>query len=39
VVLATGDTQIKPGEKVIVFCQESAVKKVQALFTHKKLFG
>lgn len=39
VVLATGDTQIKPGEKVIIFCQESAVKKVQALFTHKKLFG
>lgn len=39
VVLAKGDTQIKPGEKVIVFCQESAVKKVQALFTHKKLFS
>jgi len=33
--LANGDTQIKEGEKVIVFCQETAVKKLQELFTRK----
>jgi len=33
VALATGDTQIFPGEKVIVFCKDSAVKKLQQLFT------
>ncbi|MCD4780144.1 MAG: Trk system potassium transporter TrkA [Candidatus Omnitrophica bacterium] len=38
VVLAKGDTQINAGERVIVFCQESAVKKLQSLFTHKKMF-
>jgi trk system potassium uptake protein TrkA len=36
VILAKGDTQIKAGEQVIVFCQQSAVKKLQELFTHKK---
>jgi len=36
VVLAGGDVQIKPGERVIVFCQGTAVKKLQALFTRKK---
>ena len=38
VVLATGDIQIKAGERVVVFCHETAVKKLQALFTCKKLF-
>ncbi|MFH1360729.1 MAG: Trk system potassium transporter TrkA [Candidatus Omnitrophota bacterium] len=33
VILAKGDTQIMAGGKVIVFCQESAVKKLQELFT------
>ncbi len=33
VILATGDTQINEGETVIVFCQETAVKKLQELFT------
>ena len=28
----------KEGEKVIVFCQESAVKKLQEIFTRKKFF-
>ena len=32
VKLATGDAEIKPGERVIVFCQENAVKKLQKLF-------
>lgn len=36
VILASGDIQIKPGEKVIVFCHEAAVKKLQALFIRKK---
>jgi len=36
VVLANGDVQIKPGERVIVFCHEAAVKKLQALFVKKK---
>lgn len=36
VVLAGGDVQIKAGERVIVFCHEKAVKKLQALFTCKK---
>ncbi len=35
VTLANGDTHIKEGEKVIVFCHESALKKVQALFAPK----
>ena len=38
VILATGDAQIKAGERVIVFCHETAVKKLQALFTCKKRF-
>ena len=33
VFLASGDTEIKEGERVIVFCQASAVKKLQALFS------
>lgn len=36
VVLVKGDTQIKAGEKVIVFCHGKAVKKLQALFINKK---
>jgi len=36
VVLAKGDTLIKAGERVIVFCQESAVKKLQNLFIRRK---
>jgi len=32
VLLASGDTQVKPKERVIVFCHETAVKKLQALF-------
>lgn len=31
--LANGDTHIKPGERVIVFCEAGAQKKVQKLFT------
>jgi len=38
VVLATGELEIKAGERVIVFCRESAVKKLQQLFTRKKHF-
>ncbi|MCK5014616.1 MAG: Trk system potassium transporter TrkA [Candidatus Omnitrophica bacterium] len=38
VILARGDVQIKAGERVIVFCQETAVKKLQQLFTRKKYF-
>ena len=33
VVLAHGNLQIRPKERVIVFCRESAVKKLQKLFT------
>jgi len=33
VALVNGDTQIQAGQKVIVFCQESAIKKLQELFT------
>jgi len=36
VFLANGETHIKAGERVIVFCQENAVKKLQRLFIHKK---
>ncbi|MFA5088975.1 MAG: Trk system potassium transporter TrkA [Candidatus Omnitrophota bacterium] len=36
VILADGNTQIQAGEKVIVFCQEDAVKKLHDLFTRKK---
>lgn len=36
VLLADGNTQIREGEKVIVFCQEAAVKKLQSLFIRKK---
>ncbi len=36
VVLASGDVQIRAGERVIVFCHEAAVKKLQTLFIHKK---
>lgn len=34
-LLANGDTQIKEGDKVIVFCQGTVVKKLQELFTCK----
>ncbi len=33
VSLVNGDTRIQAGQKVIVFCQDSAVKKLQRLFT------
>ncbi|MCK5580640.1 MAG: Trk system potassium transporter TrkA [Candidatus Omnitrophica bacterium] len=36
-VLATGDTRIKQGQRAIVFCREIDVKKLQALFTRKKI--
>ena len=36
VVLASGDLQIKAGEKVIVFCREAALKKLQKLFVKKQ---
>lgn len=32
VVLAGGETHVKAGERVIVFCHETAVKKLQGLF-------
>ncbi len=35
VVLASGDAQVKAGERVIVFCHETAVKKLQTMFTRK----
>ena len=38
VILASGDVQIKAGERVIVFCHKTAVKKLQQLFTCKKYF-
>ncbi len=38
VFLANGNTHIRPGERVVVFCQERSVKKMQDLFTRKKLF-
>lgn len=33
IVLAKGDTHIKAGEKAIVFCQNTELKKLQRLFT------
>jgi len=36
VVLAGGDVKIKAGERVIVFCHQTAVKKLQTLFTRKQ---
>ena len=38
VILADGDTQIKPGEAAIVFCKDDCVGQLQKLFTHKKVF-
>lgn len=35
VVLAKGDTRIEAGRRVIVFCQRTAVKKLQSLFTRR----
>lgn len=35
VILASGDLQIQAGEKVIVFCRDSVVKKLQKLFVKK----
>lgn len=35
VSLANGNTRIVPGEKVIIFCQESCANKLQELFKHK----
>ena len=39
VSLANGDTHIKEGDRVIVFCRELASKKLHQLFTHKKHFS
>ncbi|MBU0468665.1 MAG: Trk system potassium transporter TrkA [Candidatus Omnitrophica bacterium] len=36
--LAKGDTQIQEGDKVVVFCKETEVKKVQSFFIQKKGF-
>ena len=36
VVLVNGETQIYPGQRVIVFCQEPAVPKLHRLFVRKK---
>lgn len=33
VFLAKGDTQIQAGQRVIVFCREHAIKKLQTMFT------
>jgi len=38
VFLANGNTQIRSGERVVVFCQDKSVKKMQDLFTRKKIF-
>ena len=38
VKLVHGDTHIKAGDSVIVFCQDSSAKKLQEMFTHKKIF-
>jgi len=38
VFLANGETQIRPGERVVVFCQEKSVKKLQELFIRKQIF-
>jgi trk system potassium uptake protein TrkA len=35
VILVKGSTQIEAGKRVIVFCQKTAIKKLQALFTSK----
>lgn len=34
--IPTGNTLIKPGERVIVFALPNAIEKVQSLFSHKK---
>ena len=39
VILAKGDTQIRSGDRVIAFCQEAAAKKLQALFTRRKILA
>lgn len=35
VILANGNLQVRPGEKVIVFCREAALKEIQRLFVKK----
>lgn len=37
VVLASGDSQVRAGEPVVVFCHEDAVPQVEKLFTKRKL--
>ena len=37
VVLATGDSQVRAGEPVVVFCHEDAVPQIEKLFTKRKL--
>ena len=37
VILVNGETKIEAGERVIIFCRESAVKKLQSLFIQKKI--
>jgi trk system potassium uptake protein TrkA len=37
VVLATGDSQVRAGEPVVVFCHEDAVPQLEKLFTKRKL--
>lgn len=38
VILAKGDTHIREGQKVIVFCHGNLDKNIQAMFTSKKFF-
>ncbi len=37
VVLASGDSRVRAGEPVVVFCHEGAVPQIEKLFTKKKL--
>ena len=38
VLLASGETHIRPGEQVVVFCHEDAVASMERFFSRKKLF-
>jgi trk system potassium uptake protein TrkA len=38
VLLASGETHIRPGEQVVVFCHEDAVTSMERFFSKKKLF-
>ena len=37
VVLASGDSHVRAGEPVVVFCHEDAVPQIEKLFTRRKL--